>query len=111
MKDDGTGGQTQGGKAFLYTDIAARITIMNSEQQQQIFGFGGKEIWSVILQYSPKVENTGKFYLVLTQCCKQGIIPSDGIYRIIRSRHQRDQYNNYHHTSLAIEKDAQAEEV
>lgn len=110
LVDDEAGGLTQSSKVLLYTRVWARISVMTSEMQQTQFGFAGKELWRVLVEYSPCITNIGKFYLQLHSDSTPSVISSGGIYRIISSRHQRTEHNVWHHTSLVIEHDEQAEE-
>lgn len=110
LEDDGAGGLVQDEVDYVYEDIYARISVMTTDKQLKWFGFAGKELWLVLLQYSPLILLTGDYYLELSSLSPTSVIEQGQIYRVLKSRHQRDESNNYHHTSLAIERDESAEE-
>ncbi len=110
LGDDTAGGLVQGTKKYLYTKVLCRITILSGEKQLKLFGFTGKEMWAVLLQYSPRVVDLGKYYLELHATSPVSVICQNTIYRVVKSKHQRDEYNIFHHTSLFIERDESAEE-
>ena len=107
---DGAGGRKISEKQFIYKERHARISVMTSEKQLKWFGFAGKELWLVLLEYSPKLLNTGDFYIQLNQRCGPSIVECGAIYRSLKCRHQRDENGVFHHTSLAVERDESAEE-
>ncbi len=111
LGDDGAGGVSQGNKDYLYQNIFARISVMDAKTQQEWFGFSGKKIWKVLLQHSRLLNNDGEYYLILNITSPTSVVNQGEIFRIIESRHQRNESNSYHHTSLAIERDEQAEAV
>ena len=110
MEDDGAGGEVQGEPDYLYEQVRARISVLTAEKQLKWFGFAGKELWLVILQHSPNIPLTGDYYLELHYNSPTSVIELGQIYRILKSRHQRDETGIFHHTSLVIERDESAEE-
>ena len=107
MVGDGAGGVTQGDRISLYSRTPARLSIMSAKTQLEWFGFAGREMWHVIADPLEKLDNVGKYYLQLTPDSRPTIIRQSGIYRIVMSRHQRDQGGTIHHSSMAIELDEQ----
>lgn len=111
LTNDGAGGLVRGNKDYLYQNIFGRISVMDAKTQQDWFGFSGKKIWKVLLQYSGSLDNTGDYYLQLNNSSPVSVVSKGNIFRIVESRHQRNDSNVWHHTSLAIERDEQAEAV
>jgi len=110
LVSDGAGGLVQDTKDYLYQNIYARISIMDAKTQLEWFGFSGKKLWKVLLQYSRLLDNVGEYYITLNVASPTSVVNQGEIFRIIESRHQRNESNVFHHTSLAIEKDESAEE-
>ena len=106
---DGAGGLKQGSKSYVYKEISARLSKMDAASQLKEFGFAGKKAWKVVLPYSRDLKNTGDFFLSLSPTAPASVVEQGEIFRVIASRHQRNDTGQFHHTSAVVEKDEQAE--
>jgi len=101
--EDAMGNLTAGGiEVALFDNHKARITVLNGEDQLKIFGFTGKKMWKVIAEHMSTLTQEGNYYLTLAAGASASVISASTQYKVCYLKHQRDNQNNFRHTSLVI---------
>lgn len=104
------GGLSRAGKVTQFTKVLGRFTVKLEREQlimSAVESIGDREQWNVILELNPQIRD-GDQYIILNTGSPQSTVQLNTLYRILRARDQRNEYNVYHHSSLVVEKDASA---
>lgn len=100
--DDGVGGFLIT-YSTVYTNISARITLMDRPEQNfdnlTPAGWEGEELWKVFCTPVPLAQRNWR---VIVASSSGSLIPA-GNYRILRVKHQQDDLGIHHHSSFSME--------
>ena len=100
--EDAMGNLVEGIETVLFNNHHARITVLDGKDQLELFGFTGEKMWKVIANYMSTLTQEGNYFLQLASGAPASVITAGKLYKVCRVKHQRNDSNVFHHTSLVV---------